>query len=64
MALGLARTAFFAHPVNSTCRRDGQFTLAIETARESGCPADIIVGRLSEDTADHLGIHFGQAKRL
>jgi hypothetical protein len=39
-------------------------TLAIETARASGCPADIIVGKLSEKTVDHLGIHFGEAKRL
>jgi hypothetical protein len=39
-------------------------TLAIETARASGCPADIIVGKLSEETVDHLGIHFGEAKRL
>jgi hypothetical protein len=38
--------------------------LAIETARASGCPADVIVGRLSEETVDQLGIHFGEAKRL
>jgi hypothetical protein len=38
--------------------------LAIETARASGCPADSIVGRLSEETMDQLGIHFGEAKRL
>jgi len=39
-------------------------TLAIETARASGCPVDVVVGRLSEETVDRLGIHFGEAKRL
>jgi hypothetical protein len=38
--------------------------LAIETARASGCPVDVIVGRLSEETVHHLGIHFGEAKQL
>jgi hypothetical protein len=38
--------------------------LAIEIARGSGCPVDVVVGRLSEETVDHLGIHFGEAKRL
>jgi hypothetical protein len=39
-------------------------TLAIETARASGYPADVVVGRLSEKTVHHLGIHFGEAKQL
>jgi hypothetical protein len=39
-------------------------SLAIETARASGCPADVIVGRLSAETVEQLGIHFGEAKRL
>jgi hypothetical protein len=38
--------------------------LAIETARASGCPVDVIVGRLSEETVHQLGIHFGEARRL
>ena len=39
-------------------------TLAIETARASGYPVDVVVGRLSEETVHHLGIHFGEAKQL
>jgi hypothetical protein len=35
-----------------------------EIARANGCPVDIVVGRLSEETVDQLGIHFGEAKRL
>jgi hypothetical protein len=38
--------------------------LAIETARASGCPVDVIVGRLSEETVYQLGIHFGETRRL
>jgi hypothetical protein len=38
--------------------------LAIETARASGYPVDVIVGRLSEETVHQLGIHFGEARRL
>jgi hypothetical protein len=30
-------------------------TLAIETALASGCPVDVVVGRLSEETVDQLG---------
>jgi hypothetical protein len=39
-------------------------TLAVETALASGCPVDVVVGSLSEETVDQLGIRFGEAKRL
>jgi hypothetical protein len=32
--------------------------LAIETARASGYPVDVVVGRLSEETVHQLGIHL------
>jgi hypothetical protein len=38
--------------------------LAVETARASGCEFDRIVGTLSEETVERLGIQPGQAKLL
>jgi hypothetical protein len=38
--------------------------LAIETARANGCNVDQIVGTLSEETVERLGIEPGQAKLL
>jgi hypothetical protein len=38
--------------------------LAVEAARASGCKVDRIVGTLSEDTVERLGIQPGQARRL
>jgi hypothetical protein len=38
--------------------------LAVETARASGCDVDRIVGTLSEETVERLGIRPGQAKLL
>jgi hypothetical protein len=38
--------------------------LAVETARASGCDVDRIVGTLSEETVERLGIQPGQAKLL
>jgi hypothetical protein len=39
-------------------------SLAAETAQASGCKFDRIVGTLSEETVERLGIQPGQAKRL
>jgi hypothetical protein len=38
--------------------------LAVETARASGCSVDRVVGTLSEETVERLGIQPGQAKLL
>jgi hypothetical protein len=38
--------------------------LAIETAQANGCNVDRIVGTLSEETVERLGIQPGQAKLL
>jgi hypothetical protein len=38
--------------------------LAVEAARASGCPVDRIVGTLSEETVERLGIQPGQPMRL
>jgi hypothetical protein len=38
--------------------------LAVETARASGCDVDRIVGTLSEETVERLGIQAGQARLL
>jgi hypothetical protein len=38
--------------------------LAVETARANGCNVDRIVGTLSEETVERLGIQPGQAKLL
>jgi hypothetical protein len=38
--------------------------LAIETARANGCNVDHVVGTLSEETVELLGIQPGQAKLL
>jgi hypothetical protein len=38
--------------------------LAVETARASGCDVDRIVGTLSEETVERLGIRPGQARLL
>ena len=38
--------------------------LALELAEASGCKVDRIVGTLSEETVDCLGIRPGQVKRL
>jgi hypothetical protein len=38
--------------------------MAVETVRASGCKVDRIVGTLSEDTVERLGIQPGQAKLL
>jgi hypothetical protein len=38
--------------------------LAVEAARASGCKVDRIVGTLSEETVERLGIQPGQARRL
>jgi hypothetical protein len=38
--------------------------LAVETARASGCDVDRIVGTLSEETVERLGLQPGQARLL
>jgi hypothetical protein len=38
--------------------------LAVETALASGCKVDCVVGTLSEETVERLGIQPGQAKLL
>jgi hypothetical protein len=38
--------------------------LAVEAARASGCEVDRIVGTLSEETVERLGIQPGQPMRL
>jgi hypothetical protein len=38
--------------------------MAVETVRASGCKVDHIVGTLSEETVERLGIQPGQAKLL
>jgi hypothetical protein len=38
--------------------------LAVETARANGCNVDRVVGTLSEETVERLGIQFGLAKLL
>jgi hypothetical protein len=38
--------------------------LAVETARASGCDVDWIVGTLSEETVERLGLQPGQARLL
>ena len=38
--------------------------LAVEAARASGCKVDRIVGTLSEETVERLGIQAGQPRRL
>jgi hypothetical protein len=38
--------------------------LAVEAAQASGCVVDRIVGTLSEETVEILGIKPGQARRL
>jgi hypothetical protein len=38
--------------------------LAVEAARASGCEVDRIVGTLSEETVERLGIQPGQPRRL
>jgi hypothetical protein len=36
--------------------------LAVAVARESGCKVDRVVGTLSEETVERLGIQTGQAR--
>jgi len=38
--------------------------LAVEAARASGCEVDRIVGTLSEETVERLGIQPGQPRRM
>jgi hypothetical protein len=38
--------------------------LALETARADGCEADGVVGTLSEETVERLGIQSGRATLL
>ena len=38
--------------------------LALETARTDGCDVDVVVGTLSEETVERLGIQPGQAALL
>jgi hypothetical protein len=38
--------------------------LAVEAARASGCEVDRIVGTLSEETVERLGIQPGQPRRI
>jgi hypothetical protein len=38
--------------------------LAVETAQANGCHVERIVGTLSEETVERLGIQPGQAKLL
>jgi hypothetical protein len=38
--------------------------MAMEAVRASGCKIDRIVGTLSEETVERLGIQLGQAKLL
>jgi hypothetical protein len=38
--------------------------LAVEAARAGGCDVDRIVGTLSEETVERLGIQPGQARLL
>jgi hypothetical protein len=38
--------------------------MAVEAARASGCEVDRIVGTLSEETVERLGIQPDQARRL
>jgi hypothetical protein len=38
--------------------------LALETARADGCDVDEVVGTLSEETVERLGIQSGRAMHL
>ena len=38
--------------------------LALETARTDGCDVDEVVGTLSEETVERLGIQSGRAMHL